>query len=308
MIINYLPAGGGIDFPPIPDKTYFTFGTYNDKPIITSVDFSNFTGEEITMPSVNDEGNEILYINSKALQTAKLGNVKKIYFNSSKSLTIVGLDREDTTFLNSPIEEATFSMPPSFVQTNYPNVYNVRVAGYNTTFKKLTINGSSLVNEISKESFYNTQISEIPFENAMLSNYRSFANCTLLNFNTTKLTRIEQECFRNCISLTNVIADQCSALGRESFIDCNKLEEISLKGLESCTNQGIFKNCTNLKIVHLNKITAISFGNESWFSNCPNIEKIYVSSENYQIVHDYLASLPYAQYGSDLADKVTIEE
>lgn len=314
MIINYLPSGGKASLPPIPDESSFTYTTFTDNGVtyaqLDSFNFEGFTGESVTLPSTVGDNIPVKAINVECFKTAQMGNVKKVvvpYTDWGWKADQFGGD----TFAKSPIQEIDFAFFTRNVIRGFTNKV-IKLAYNDNVFSKLVVGNKNSISLIVENDFRNTLITENPFPFASVIKDYAFADCSALKSFENSAVSIGQYAFQNTISLTGSLKFD-SAVSVESYAFANSsASEISLKSLTSCANRSIFKDSKNLRFVHLNSLTGISFGGStvaySWFQGCDALEKIYVSADNYDVVHDYLLNLPYTQYGSDLSTLVEIEE
>ena len=69
----------------------------------------------------------------------------------------------------------------------------------------------------------------------------------------SNLKKISQNAFANCSKLTSVDIKSTTTtiIGKESFLDCEKLETLELSDTVEYINESAFKKCKNITLVHL---------------------------------------------------------
>lgn len=166
--------------------------------------------------------------------------------------------------------------------------------------------------EVDGEKYGITEIKERVFQR-----HSEIIKITMPN----QIERVGNFAFQYCPNLESItLSDKIKTLGDSCFWDCSKLKEVHLP--ESLTKiepyafwntsieeiyipenvksigLGAFNKCSKLKIVYIRSETMVKTSMTDvyqTFSNCPNLEKIYVPAE---LVNEYKNNSLWSRYAS----------
>ena len=153
--------------------------------------------------------------------------------------------------------------------------------GENTFENCISLDSLNLTNvTLSSNSFTNcTGLTELYINSGSFGDYRTstekggvFKGCTKLRsvdvyFMSTSdyQTVIPNECFADCISLTNFSGSNISSIGNNAFLNCTALTDLYIEPYPSEIAKNAFDNCTNLELEYnsSNETDPISDGNNN---------------------------------------------
>lgn len=161
------------------------------------------------------------------------------------------------------------------------------------------INENNVIKKIGKNSFSETNLHSVSFNNLDAVSQGAFLNCyNLKNIHIPNCEQIQSSAFENCTSLTYVYSPKCvniekSAfkncpslrdipfvnilnIGDESFESCNSLQKVSLSKCKKIGNSA-FKDCSKLSQVSLYKCESIG---SNAFANCSTLSKVYINNDS----------------------------
>jgi len=139
------------------------------------------------------------------------------------------------------------------------------------------------VTQLSDQFSGKTKLANITLPDSLRAiEYNAFRDCSALKtINIPDSIRtIGQSAFGGCSNLTSIVLnDSLRTIGNYAFSGCSSLDSIAFPDSVTYLAYESFANCEKLRIVNMG--TGIKSVDNSYntFANCPNIEKVYFSSQ-----------------------------
>ena len=206
-------------------------------------------------------------INGEGIITAYKGTQKTIsipHFVGSIEVRGIG----DNVFNGSDIKVIVLpSTVVSFGESAFEDCASLEtVLAHNV----VSIGNSCFKNCISASAFdlgELTYIGDSAFENVCSGGYAIFGKTYSLN--TESLNSIPENAFKGS-ALSEIICNNISSVGKDSFADCDALVTVSINRCASLPEK-CFKGCDSLKNISIGGLTAVP---SSCFADCPMITSV----------------------------------
>ncbi|MDE6380252.1 MAG: leucine-rich repeat domain-containing protein [Muribaculaceae bacterium] len=274
------------------DQPYFiTYRTLEDKPgtvEISDILFSNglvgedayYTVDVVDIPEtieIETQKYTVTTINTENGWGTDYSGPKRIIFPSTIQWIKSGIHSEkleEVIFNDSPIQEMSYE--------GFEYCFNLKSISFGNAFKAKSIGRFSDCRNLTEIRIPDS-IQEIP--------WGCFSSCSSLKKVAVpySITKIEGVAFLDCTSLENIefYGDkvcECIFVDNEAFKNCMSLREISLPSL-STIGHAAFANCNNLASVTMNtkKDGEIMIG-EHAFENCQNLIDLQYESTSLKLI------------------------
>lgn len=251
---------------------------------------SNFTGDEVIIPSQTYNNDPITIIYSYALDGS---NVKKVVlpetikeiryaaFENCKNLQEINIPNTVQYIYGNAFKNCS-SLD---IEINCSSLINIRESAFENCSKLRKVTFGDKLQKIGDYAFKGcTGLTDFNCETGeeTASSYigkEAFCDCVNLSgtISIPSVTTIKESAFNNCENITKVIIPECvTEIGNSAFYNCSSLQEINIpQAIETLPSQ-IFYNCTNLTNINLpNDLISID---DYAFYNCENLEELNLPS------------------------------
>lgn len=138
------------------------------------------------------------------------------------------------------------------------------------------------VTEIHSQAFLNcTSLTSFELKNIQVLSDTVFMGCsalTTVSFNNCSFTEIENNCFRDCVSLESIqLFNGITQIGQTAFTNCTSLKKINIPKSVTTILNGAFADSGLVEIEISNNVSNTDY-NTGWFSNCVNLELAIIDS------------------------------